>query len=159
MSRQIVMWAARQPSRRASNASLRTSARRVAILFAVVGSASGCMVTAVRPSNQTGSRYSTGRTVSAADLSRDGQNDMLLAALRRVRPEFLLERGSGPLAVSIDGGSLAELSILETVRVSMIEDVTLERGALSVGPRVMTTGGVVVGVDVLLVRTRRGAPR
>ena len=83
---------------------------------------------------------------------------MVLAALRRVRPEFFLARGSAPLAVSIDGGSLAELSILETMRVSTIEDVSLERRALSFGPLITTTG-VVVGVDVLLVRTRRGAPR
>ena len=129
MSRQIVMWGARQPCRRASNASLRTYAGRVAILFAVVGSASGCATSAVRPSDQTWPRSSTRQTVSAADLSREGQNDMVLAALRRVRPEFFFARGSAPLAVSIDGGPLADLSILESMRVSTIEDVSLERGA------------------------------
>jgi hypothetical protein len=82
---------------------------------------------------------------------------MVLAALRRVRPEFFTPRGLGLLSVSIDGGPLTDLSILETMRVSTIEDVSLERGATSVAPRITTTGDVVVS-DVLLVRTRRGAP-
>ena len=158
MSRQIVMWGARQPCREASNASLRTYARRVAILFAVVGSASGCTTTAVRPSNQAGSRPFNRQTVSAAELSNDGQNDTVLAALRRVRPEFFNPHGLAPLAVSIDGGPPGELSILEMMRVSTIEDVSLEHGALSVGPRLTTTGAVIVG-DVLQVRTWRGARR
>jgi hypothetical protein len=155
MSRQILMWGARQLSRGAPNARLRTYARRMAILFAVIGSASGCTTTAVRPSNQTASRYSARQTVSAADLSRDGQNDTVLAALRRVRPEFFNPRGLAPLAVSIDGGPPEDLSILESMRVSMIEDVSLEHGALTIGPRLTTTGAVIVG-DVLMVRTRRG---
>lgn len=154
MSRQIVMRRARQLSRGASVASLRTYARRVAILFAVVGSAA-CTTTAVRPSNQTGSRSFNRQTVSAADLSRDGQDDTVLAALRRERPEFFNPRGFAPLAVSIDGGAPMELSILESMRVSTIQDVSLERGASSVGPRLTTTGAVIVG-DVLVVRTRRG---
>lgn len=158
MSRQIVKWEARHPYRRASTASRRTYAGRVAILFAVVGSASGCATSAVRPSDQTWSRSSSGQTVSAMDLSREGQSDMVLAALRRVRPEFFNARGSAPLAVSIDGGPLTDLSILETMRVSAIEDVSLERGASSVAPRITTTGEVVVG-NVLLVRTRRARPR
>jgi hypothetical protein len=130
----------------------------VAILLAVVGSASGCTTTAVRPSHQTGSRLSPLETVSAADLSRDGQNDTLLTALRRVRPEFFTARGSAPPAVSIDGGPLTDLSILETMRVSTIEDVSLQRGASSVAPRITTTGEVVVG-NVLLVRTHRVTPK
>jgi hypothetical protein len=130
----------------------------VAILFAVVGSASGCTTTAVRPSNQTGSRSFNRQTVSAADLSREGQDDMVLVALRRVRPEFFNPRGLAPLSVSIDGGAPVELSILESMRVSTIEDVRLEHGALSVGPRITTTGAVIVG-DVLLVRTHHVTPR
>jgi len=96
--------------------------------------------------------------VSAADLSREGGNDIVLAALRRVRPEFFTARGAPPLAVSIDGGPLTDLSILETMGVSMIEDVSLERGATSVAARITTTGDVVVG-NVLLVRTRGAARR
>jgi hypothetical protein len=131
----------------------------VAILFAVVGSASGCTTTAVRPSNQTEFGSSTRQTVSAADLSRDGENEMLLAALRRVRPEFFVTaHGLAPLAVSRDGGPLAALSILETMHVSTIQDVSLEHGAMSVGSRITATGAVAVG-DVPLVRMRRGAPR
>ena len=83
---------------------------------------------------------------------------MVLAALRRVRPEFFTSRGSAPLAVSIDGGPLTDLSILESMRVSTIEDVSLERGGSSVAPRITATGEVVVG-NVLLVRTRRAGPR
>lgn len=157
MSRPIVLWGARQPRRRASNASLRTYARRVALLFAVGGSASGCTTTALRPSNRTAAQYSTRQTVSAADLSREGPDDTVLAALRRVRPEFFNPRGLTPLAVSIDGGAPEDLSILETMRVSAIEDVSLEHGVSSVRPRVTTTGAVIVG-DVLLVRLRRARP-
>ena len=155
MSRQIVMWGARQPCRGASNASLRTYARRVAILFTVIGSASGCLTTAVRPSNQASPPSFNRQRVSAAELSREGQDDMVLVALRRVRPEFFNPHGLAPLSVSIDGGAPMELSILESMRVSTIEEVSLEHGALSVGPRLTPTGAVTVG-DVLMVRTRRG---
>ena len=72
MSRQIVKWEARHPYRRASTGSRRTCAGRVAILFAVVGSASGCATSAVRPSDQTWSRSSAGQTVSAKDLFARG---------------------------------------------------------------------------------------
>jgi hypothetical protein len=154
MSKQIVMWGTGQPRRGASNASFRTYAQRAAILFVVVGSASGCATTAVRPSNQTESRSFSRQTVSAADLSHEGQDEMVLTALRRVRPEFFNPRGLSPLSVSIDGGAPMELSILESMRVSTIEGVSLEHGALSIGPRLTPTGSVIVG-DVLLVRTRR----
>jgi hypothetical protein len=112
----------------------------------------------VRPSGHALSESSGRHAVSAADLSRDGRNDTVLAALRRVRPEFFWMRGSTSLAVSIDGGPLTDLSILETMNVSTIEDVSLERGASSIAPRITTSGDVVVG-DVLLVRTRHGSPR
>ena len=84
---------------------------------------------------------------------------MLLAALRRVRPEFFVSaHGLAPLAVSIDGGPLADVSILETMRVATIQDVSLEHDALSLGSRMKATGVVAAG-DVLVVRMRRGAPR
>ncbi len=155
MSNQIVMWGARRPCRGAWNASLRTFARRVAILFAVVGSASACTTTAVRPSDQNRSQYFSRQTVSAAELSGDGQNDTVLAALRRVRSDFFNPHGLAPLGVSIDGRPPEDISILEMIRVSEIEDVRLERNAVTVAPRLTTTGKFVVG-DVLMVRTRRG---
>jgi hypothetical protein len=148
----------RQTCQVASHTNLRTYLRRATILIAVAGSASDCAMTAGRPSSQPSSESSSREAVSAADLSREGRNDTVLAALRRVRPEFFTMRGSTPLAVSIDGGPPEDVSILETMRVSTIEGVSVERGASSVAPRITTWGAVVVG-EVLLVRTRRGTPR
>jgi hypothetical protein len=142
----------------ASHTNLRAYLRRATIIIAVVGSTTDCATTAARPSGQASAESSSRDAVSAAELSRDGRNDIVLPALRRVRPEFFYLRGSTSLAVSIDGGPLEDLSILETMRVSTIEDVSLERGASSVGPRITTSGAIIVG-DVLLVRTRRGTPR
>jgi hypothetical protein len=142
----------------APHTKVRTYLRRATIIIAVVGSTTNCATTAVRPSGQASPEPSSSQAVSAAELSRDGQNDTVLAALRRVRPGFFMMRGSTSLAVSIDGGSPEDLSILETMRVSTIEDVRLERGATSVAPRITTSGAVIVG-DVLLVRTRRATPR
>ena len=160
MLSQTTVWGGRQKCQVASHANLRAYLRRAAIIIAVVGSTTDCATSAVRPSGQASSESSSSQAVSAADLSRDGGNDTVLAALRRVRPEFFRMRGSRStsLAVSIDGGPLTDLSILETMRVSTIEDVRLERDALSVAPRITTSGDVVVG-DVLLVRTRRATPR
>ena len=158
MLRQTTAWGGRQICQVASHANLRTYLRRATIIITVVGSTTDCATSAVRPLGQASSESSSRQAVSAADLSRDGPNDTVLAALRRVRPEFLMTRGSTSLAVSIDGGPLEDLSILETLRVSTIEDVSVERGASSAGPRITTSGAVVVG-DVLLVRTRHVMPR
>jgi hypothetical protein len=142
----------------APDTNLRTYLRRATIIIAVVGSTTDCATTAARPSGRASAESSSRDAVSAAELSRDGLNDTVLAALRRVRPEFFYLRGSTSLAVSIDGGPLTDLSILETMGVSTIEEVSLGRGATSVGPRITTSGAVVVG-DVLLVRTRHRTPR
>ena len=158
MFSQTTVWGGRQPCQVASHTNLRTYLRRATIIIAVVGSASDCAISAGRPSGQGPSESSSRQAVSAAELSREGRNDTVLAALRRVRPGFFMMRGSTSLAVSIDGGSPEDLSILETMRVSTIEDVRLERGATSVAPRITTSGAVIVG-DVLLVRTRRATPR
>lgn len=158
MLSQATVWGGRQTGQVASRTNLRAYLRRATIIIAVVGSTTDCATSAVRPSDQASSESSSRQAALAADLSRDGRNDTALAALRRVRPEFFWMRGSTSLAVSIDGGPLADLSILETMPISTIEDVSLERGASSVGPRITTSGDVVVG-NVLLVRTRRGTPR
>lgn len=91
-------------------------------------------------------------SVTAAELSRNSRDESLLTALRRYRPQFLMSHGAAPM-VTIDGSPLAELSLLETLRVSAISEVRLLRASTAVGYAGIREGRVVIG-DVLYVQTR-----
>ena len=81
---------------------------------------------------------------------------LILLMVADVFHTLLYPHGSGPVAVSIDDGPVTDLSILETLRVSAIESVRLERASSPVGPpRITPTGGVIFG-DMLEVKTRHG---
>jgi hypothetical protein len=168
MSRQIVMRGARQPCRGASNASLRTPARRVAILFAVVGSASGCTTSALRPSNQTEFGSSTRqdlipltstRAPSAepgrvrADELRSTGVFSLRDALTRVRPQFLranIVPGTPNVmatpSIYVNGRYTGALDVLQLVQVAEVSEVRYLRptiARLTYGAGCACGGGVI----------------
>lgn len=92
--------------------------------------------------------------VSSVDLARAAVSDeSLMSALRRLRPGFLRTRGSTPLVV-VGGAPPADLSVLEAIKASEVEEARLVRSAASASHAGVTlTGQVVVG-DVIVVRLR-----
>ena len=92
--------------------------------------------------------------VTAAELSRYADGQSLMEALRRLRPFFLVGRGSPP-AVSVDGGAAVDQSILSTIRASEVFEVRLVKaGSPESRSTVRPNGDVVVG-DLIVVRTRK----
>jgi len=89
--------------------------------------------------------------VTAEELSRVGQGQTLLDALRGIRPSWLVSRGSQP-QVSVDGAPTTDLAILGTLLVTHAHDVRLHRSTSGVGGIAVATGGAVG--DVIYVRTR-----
>jgi hypothetical protein len=97
---------------------------------------------------------SAATVVTAAELRRVGQGRSVFAALEQARPWFLAARGGVP-AVSLDGASPTDVSVLRSISVSDVCEVQLLRTTSGPGrSAVMTDGEVKNGGDVLLVLTR-----
>ena len=64
--------------------------------------------------------------VTAAELTGEERQETLLHALMRVRPQFLVSRGSSSV-VTIDGAPVVELAILATVRLESVREVRFFR--------------------------------
>jgi hypothetical protein len=126
-------------------------------MLALVASALsiGCMasLSSAPEPRRAAESFSPNMVVTGAELSRDGRDESLLNALRRQRPWFLGSRGTMPMVV-VDGSPAAELSVLETIRVSAISEVQLLRASSSPGRAAFSSTGRVIVGDVLLVRTR-----
>lgn len=92
--------------------------------------------------------------VTAVELSRYADGQSLLEALRRLRPVFLVGRGSPP-AVSVDGSPAGDQSILDLIRASEVFEVRLVKAGSPESRSVVRSNGDVVVSDLIVVRTRK----
>jgi hypothetical protein len=128
--------------------------RRISVL-AVVGLVAGCAVQAVSSRDAT-SRVYASTALTAQELEGIARQGSLMDALERLRPGWLVSRGSTP-SVSVDGAPPTELSFLRGIPASTVREVRLERASSSVGRAAFApNGGVIVG-DMIVVTTRRGS--
>jgi hypothetical protein len=98
---------------------------------------------------------SASTVLTSKDLGRLVRQGSVMDALERLRPFWLVSRGTTPL-VSIDGSSPADVSLLRTIPVSVVREVRLLRSSSSaVRASIMPNGDVIVG-DVIAVSTRQG---
>ena len=132
-------------------------ARFAMSVLALAGLAAGCAprTAATRGSTEAVNSASASTVVTAQELARLVRQGSLLDALERLRPFWLVSRGTTPL-ISIDGSPLAELSLLRTIPASAVREVRLQRSLSSAGrASIMPNGDVIVG-DVIAVSTRQG---
>ena len=98
-----------------------------------------------------------GSVVTGAELTRAGQNESLMGALKKIRPLFLSARGGErTILVSIDGSMVGNVSVLEVIPVSDVCEVRLQRGTSTAGQSgILPNGWVSSGGDVIDVSLRR----
>jgi hypothetical protein len=129
--------------------------RFVLTALAFAGGTTGCASQSSelrRPREATTRAPST--VVTATEIGRVGLRGTVMDAVERIRPAWLLSRGSSPL-VSIDGGAAADLSTLRMIPVSHVRELRLERSSSSLGRAAITPNGDMVVGDVIVVITRQ----
>lgn len=132
-------------------------ARRNAIVLALAAQVAGCAAGSVR-SHDASTRVSAGTVVTAQELARIVRQGSLLEALEGLRPGWLRSRGAAP-GVSVDGGTPAELALLDMIPASTVSEVRFERASSGAGHVVVAPNGRVTVGDMILVTTRRGGGR
>jgi hypothetical protein len=142
---------------------LMTFARYTLFLIGVGVAASGaaCAATVVSTppnSEMTNGRASTLDRLTGDELRRASEDGSLMDALVRVRPFMLLSRGIHPPLVSIAGAPAADLSILNTLLASEVQEVRMLRSSSNFDQTVVAANGDIIHGDVIIV-TLRGSRR
>lgn len=129
---------------------MRSSYSGIAVALFITGACAGRAHTRSTAPEQIASARVV---VTAAELARFRAANSLMEALDAMHPAWLASGGRA-LKVSIDGAPPADYSALFYLPVYLVVEVSLRRVG-SIGKAMTTTGGhVVVGGDLLLVRTR-----
>jgi hypothetical protein len=130
---------------------MQTGSRLVTTLVTVVSLACATTGTTSRCSPGCDDRASASTVVTAAELSRtDGS---LMDVLRRTRP-WMVARPGTLLFVSVDGSPPADVSLLQSIPASSVQEVRLLRASSSVGRVAVTADGRTVLGDIIAVTTR-----
>jgi hypothetical protein len=132
-------------------------ARCAASVLAIGVLATGCATHAGTPSSHRSTIGAPASTmVTAEELTRVTPQGSLMDVLARVRPSFTLRsRGTTPL-VSVDGSPPTDLSVLQTIDVSVVREVRMQRASAAVGVAAIGPDGHVIVGDVIVVTTWSG---
>jgi hypothetical protein len=128
-------------------------ATTVLALATLVG---GCATSGLSP-RDSNNRTSSSTLLTAQDIAQIPVQGSSLNALQRLRPAWLLPRGTTTPGVSVDGGPSTDLSVLELIQASTVAEVRLERASSNLGASRITANGSVIIGDIIIVTTQRGS--